>query len=424
MEYHAFRKPKKLKNGKTVHRWYYYYIDETGKQIQKSCGSKIKKREDAETYIRTLPPPQRAVVQHNGTAALDRQYTPPTKNPDMTIAEIAEKMFIPGSAHIKRRQQLNKSVTRETLIANYTFMKHITAVWGKRMLRTIELDEIMNYLFAVDRSPSWKNQYISALNEIYQEAQFLGCKIFKPDFPSIGKIPNKADIFTQDELERFFKKENFSHDFFYLFFLCSLSGGLRLGETRGLRAKQIIFDLGVVIVDGYLKGTGERTTYNKKGSEEHPKLRVVIYPDLTLSLLKSHIEKNNIGPDDYVFTYDDHPLRPEMVDTAFNLALIKIGIAYSKEKLIEKGYWKKGHLIITRDMIPDGRRLIHHSFRYTYITRMRQEMDAENLRKLTGHNSVAQVDYYNRKNLEMLLATIPTAGTAVKALLPPAICNT
>ena len=37
MDYHVFRKPKKIKN-KTVHRWYYYFYDPlTGKKIQKTC---------------------------------------------------------------------------------------------------------------------------------------------------------------------------------------------------------------------------------------------------------------------------------------------------------------------------------------------------------------------------------------------------
>ena len=37
MDYHVFRKPKKIKN-KTVHRWYYYFYDPlTGKKIQKAC---------------------------------------------------------------------------------------------------------------------------------------------------------------------------------------------------------------------------------------------------------------------------------------------------------------------------------------------------------------------------------------------------
>ena len=246
-----------------------------------------------------------------GKVDLTSPYTLPVKNPDMLVEEIANYMFIPGSAHIQRRQQLNKSVTIEALSANRVFMKHIMAVWGKRMLRTLELDEIMSYLFLVDRSPSWKNQYITAFKEIYQEAQFLGCKVHKPDFPAIGKVLNKADIFTEAELERFFKPDNFSHDFFYLFFLCQLSGGLRLGETRAMRGKQIFIDRKAVVVDGYIKKSGIRTTYNKKGSEEKPKLRVVLYPDLTLNLLEAHFQKNSIGMDDYILgTSKNHDLIP------------------------------------------------------------------------------------------------------------------
>ena len=323
--------------------------------------------------------------------------------------------------HVKRRQQLKKSVAEETLCANRVFMTHITAMWGDRMLRTLELDEVMNYLFNVDRSASWKNQYISALNEIYQEAQFLGCKIYKPHFPTIGKTPNKADIYTDNELERLLRPENFKHDFFFLFFLCTLSGGLRVGETRGIRVKQIIFDKKALIVDGFMKSKNTRTVYNKCGTPEHPKLRVVPYPDLTLNLLAAHIEKNALNGDDYVFTYNDRPVSKSMTETAFYTALLNAGITWDKETLKQKGHWKGGHLHVTRGMIPDGRRLVIHSFRYTYVTKMRAELAAEDLQKITGHESTAQVDYYNRRNLERALQAIPDADTAVRSLLPAAV---
>jgi len=54
--YHTFKKPKKLKNGTIVHRWYYYYIDATGKQVQKACRG-CKNRQQAENYIRELGTP-------------------------------------------------------------------------------------------------------------------------------------------------------------------------------------------------------------------------------------------------------------------------------------------------------------------------------------------------------------------------------
>ena len=188
-----------------------------------------------------------------------------------------------------------------------------------------------------------------------------------------------------------------------------------------MRVKQIFFDRKAVVVDGYIKKSGIRTTYNKKGTEDKPKLRVVLYPDLTLNLLEAYIRDSNIGSEDYVFTYEGLPISQSMASTAFNLALVKSGIAWDKETLIKKGHWKGGHLMVTRELIPDGRRLIPHSLRYNYVTRMSEEIDARDLQKLTGHASVEQVNYYNRRNLERLLAKLPDAGMAANALLPQAI---
>jgi len=261
------------------------------------------------------------------------------------------------------------------------------------------------------------------LNEIYQEGQFLGCKVYKPNFPSIGKIPNKADVLTQAEIEQLFKRENFNHDFF-LFFLCALSGGLRSGEVRALRAKQVVFDKKAIIVDGFIKKSGFRTTYNKCGSLEHPKLRVVPLPDLTLSLLDEHIKENSIASDDYMFTYAGRAISESMAKTNFIQGLINAGIAFDRKTLIERGDWKGGHIHKTKNLIPDGRRIVIHSLRYTYVTLMSRHMDAHNLLKLTGHNTAAMVDYYNRTNLEMALAAIPDAFVATSALLPLSIGET
>jgi len=420
---HAFRKLKKRKSGKIVH-CHYYFIDTNGEQVLKSCGTKVRSRQAAEEFIRTLPSLEKsekaakALPQNPAKTGIYAKPPPRIDNPDLIVREITEKMFLPGSMHIRRRQQLKKSLSVESMTVGRVFMNHITTVWGDRMLRSLELDEVMNYLFSVERSGSWKNTYISALNEIYQEAQFLGCKVYKPQFPKIGRELNKADIFSEAELELFFKPENFPHDFF-LFFLCSLSGGLRLGETRGLRVKQIVFDKKAIIIDGFLKDDNKtRTTYNKCGSPEHPKLRVVPYPELTLTLLQDHIQCYSARDDDYIFTYNKRPISKSMAERAFIAALINAGLTWDKETLIKKGYWRCGHVQIKRDLIPDGRKLIPHSLRYTYITRMSRGIDAHNLLKLTGHDSTAMVDYYNRRNLEMALAEIPDAGVAISTLLP------
>jgi integrase len=188
-----------------------------------------------------------------------------------------------------------------------------------------------------------------------------------------------------------------------------------------MRAKQIIFEKKAVIVDGFLKADGRRTVYNKKGSPEHPKLRVVPYPELTLQLLDAHITRHVLQPDDYVFTYNGAPVSSSLAETAFNRALINAGLTPDIDTLKARGIWKGGRVQKKEGFIPDGRRLVPHSLRYTYITRMSRDVDAHNLIKITGHESTIMIDYYNRKNLEMALAAIPRVDAATETLLPKAI---
>ena len=94
MDYHIFRKPKKLKN-KTVHRWYYYFYDPfTGKKIQKAC-SGCKNQAEAYAYVSALSP----------IFAEQR----------VTISTIAKYMFIPESDHVRRLDKLGKSLDIKTL---------------------------------------------------------------------------------------------------------------------------------------------------------------------------------------------------------------------------------------------------------------------------------------------------------------------
>jgi integrase len=107
---------------------------------------------------------------------------------------------------------------------------------------SIETDQVVNYLFTLERSGSWKNRYLSIFGEIYTEAPRYGIKAPRPDFPAFAKNSKKADIFTSPELKLLFTPENFPSPEFFLFFLLSLSGGLRLGEARAVRLKQIMFE--------------------------------------------------------------------------------------------------------------------------------------------------------------------------------------
>jgi hypothetical protein len=212
--YHLFKKPR-VKNGKTIHRWYYYYLA-NGKQIQKSCKCCTTKAE-AEAYIRKLP-------RRSG-------------NNTVLVKTIAETMFIPGSGHMKRRIQLGKPLERSSINEARNKIRRILELWGDRTLESLTVEEVGKYLFSVEKSGSWKLLFLANLKEVYTEAPWYGCTLPLPLFPRFSKKSRKADIFTTEELNKLLVPENFLSGETYLFFLCLLSGGLRLGEAAGIRAK-------------------------------------------------------------------------------------------------------------------------------------------------------------------------------------------
>lgn len=398
MDYHVFKKPVKGAKGRIINRWYYYYTDADGKMIQKVCKN-CRNRSDADNFIRTLPPLTKDVMQ----------------NP--IIRDVAAEMFIPGSDHVDRRRQLGKSVTLETLTDARGYTEAIIGQWGDFAVRDITPDAVIRYLFTVRRSGSWKNRYISIFKEVIREAAQQGCKITVPQFLNFARNSKQADIFSSDELSAFFKPENFPNSQYFIFFLLILSGGLRLGEARAIRAKQILFDKKALIIDGFCKKDGERTTYNKKGTPEHPKLRAVWLPDFTLGILAEYMTPLALMPDDFVFTSAGRPLRQETAEMVFARALVNAGISYSKDSLIKMGFWKKGKITKKAAAVPGGRKLVPHSLRYTYVSRMRCELSAKELMPMTGHVSEAQVEYYNRQGIEEVLLSLPEAEAALAGLL-------
>jgi integrase len=169
-----------------------------------------------------------------------------------------------------------------------------------------------------------------------------------------------------------------------------------MGEARGLRPKQILFDRKALIVDGFVKADGTRTNYNKKGTEEHPKLRIVPLPDITLSLLKEHIAEHGVAEDDFIFKGQKEPEKPI---TAF----------YVHDNL--KRIMEKAGIEI------NGRRLIVHSFRFTYVTFMRRELPAETVMKLVGHTTIGMTEYYNKRLIDETLSGLAGADTAIAKLI-------
>jgi integrase len=320
------------------------------------------------------------------------------------IRDIAKDMYIPGGDHVNRLEQLGRIYDVDTIVDARRYIKLIIEEWGDRSLASIDPTEITTHLFNKQRGGQWKNRYKKIFSEIYDVAKWQKLKIPKPQFDHFAIRAKKADVLTTAELKRLFVPENFFSEMFYIMFLLCLSGGLRLGEVRAIKRKQIFFEHKALVVDGFCKRDGRRTTYNKKGSPENPRLRVTMLPSLTLERLSYHITQNSIGDEDYLFTETEgKPLTQDRAEYVFERALIKANIVDNSKMKTE-----------TKN---EKRKLVCHSLRYTYVTRMRRELPAETVMKMVGHLSVEQTDYYtNRRALDESIAGLIGANAAADNL--------
>ncbi|QTQ15238.1 hypothetical protein [Treponema parvum] len=94
LNYHIFKKSIQSKD-KIVHKWYCYWNDPiTGVMHQKVCKG-CKTQVEAYAFVSALPP----LFQEK----------------KITIAKIAEWMYIPGGAYLERMEKLRKAYAIETL---------------------------------------------------------------------------------------------------------------------------------------------------------------------------------------------------------------------------------------------------------------------------------------------------------------------
>lgn len=386
--YHIFKKSVQSK-GKTVHKWYCYWNDPvTGVMHQKVCKG-CKTQAEAYAFVSALPP---LFVEEK-----------------ITIAKIAEWMYIPGSTHLERMKKLGKQYTYETLKCKRGLLDIFLAKFGDMELKDLTVPMVIDFLTKDPHSGSWKNNFLTVVGEVYAEAPFMGLPyIPAPQFPKFRRNSIKKDVFTTDELNILFDESlwiNLSstkyanhpqfdegHKAIYLMFLCCIKCGLRIGEAIGARVNQFLFDQGMFVVDGFYRHNQLlRTTYNKCGSDEDRKIRVTPLPEDFAIIIQKYIAENNLSGDDFVFQRYNKPIRKWLAEEWFRRAVVSSGI---KTK---------------------NRVLTPHSLRYTYITRMRRDVAGETVQKIAGHTSLAMTDHYTRAAIpEMVEAVKPAVEAANK----------
>ena len=389
MDYHIFKKPTQSK-GKTVHKWYYYFVDPVSrKKIQKVCKN-CKTQAQAYSFVFALPP----LIQEKKT----------------TLNDICEWMYFPGGPHLERMSKLGRTYDILTLKDKHNLLEIFLKEFGELELKDITIPLATDFLSSFNRSGSWKNNFLTVIRDIYAEAPFHGVPYIPcPAFPNFIRNSKKKDIFTKEEMKalfnesvwlqvsdkRYAKHPQFDegHKAIYLMFLVAANCGLRIGEAIGIKVKQFLFDQKVLVVDGYFKHTTLiRTTYNKCGSEDNQKIRVAPLPDIILNILQNYFKAQGLGPEDYAFQRYGKPIRNWLAEVWFKKAVEVAGINVGK------------------------RILTPHSLRFTYITRLRQNVAGETVQKIAGHTTLDMTNYYTIPDLAEMVAAVQPAVDAANEL--------
>lgn len=338
--YHVFKKAIQSK-GKIVHKWYCYWNDPvTGVMHQKVCKG-CKTQAEAFAFVSALPP-----LFHEEK---------------ITIAKIAEGMYIPGGTYLERMRKLGKTYTIETLKSKRFMLTIFVEKFGKLELTDLTVPMVIDFLADDAHSGSWKNNFLTVVGDVYAEAPFMGLPYISPPvFPKFKRNSSKKDVFTTNELNVLFDEQlwielsnakyakhsqfNEGHKAIYLLLLCCIECGLRLGEAIGTRVNQFLFTEGMFVVDGFYKHNQLiRTNYNKCGSEDDKKIRVVPLPTDFGKIIQKYIQEKNLDNNDYVFQRYNKPIRKWLAEEWFRRAVKQSGI-------------DAGNRILTP-----------HSLRYTYI---------------------------------------------------------
>jgi len=381
-KYHLFKKARQGKN------FYYYWYQQGNERVFKACGRACTDKREAVAYLEQL-------------LKIDLTETKRKSNlSSITINDFAKDMFTEGAHHLARWAAKGKVLKQQTINQH---RRHLTGYllpkFGKQKFSEITPTAVEDFLLEQRLSNSCRNTIIYTLKLIMREARRSGIIEMVPEFEPFKRNGRRQDTLSSEELTALFpydekelieiwkrpddmrKEQPEIALMFGTLFCVAVSAGLRSGEVRALHRDQISFANSGLVIDRAVDDLGQIGAL-KKATEEDPRSRAVIIPEITLKMLKRWLDRAPECPQypGLVFSYRGKPIANYYILDRFRFGLDKLGIDYEK------------------------RRLTVHCLRYTYNTRMRTLLSEQVLREFVGHRSISMTDHYDRPILLERLA--------------------
>ena len=357
------------RNGKKVKAWYYWFYDENGKQVRKSCGQNGKPcltKRDAEYFLSNLPDEE------------------PEKKSIITFNNYCKGFYNPDSLFLKKQAARGYKYQPNSIYQKNLYLTKFLEVFGQTDVKTLTVGSVENWLIAMECSNSVKNNILAVIDEI--EGELYSERII--DNPihikHFKRNTNEKGIFTLQEIATLFpsdydsliktwrvrptEKENDIYSFATAIYTL-ISTGMRSSEIRALQWNQFIRS-DAILINAMIDSNDERVNRLKKWTDDNKKWRVTVLPDRTVKMIDLlRIDKSD---DDFVFVYENKPLTTAFLLDHFKCALNKNGIDCK------------------------GRNITIHSCRFTYNSLVRGEISGDDLRLMVGHTDERMTEYYDK----------------------------
>jgi integrase len=382
-KYHLF---KKSRQGKT---FFYYWHQQGSERIFKACGRACTEKWEAVAFLENL-------LKQELTEAKRK-----SKLSSMTINDFAKDMFIEGAPHLIRWAAKGKILKRQTISQH---RRHLTGyllpMFGKYRFSEVTPTAVEDFLLEQRLSNSCRNTILYTIKLVMREARRSGIIDMVPEFEPFKRTGRRQDVLSSEELTALFpydekelteiwkrpdgmrKEQPEIGLMFGTLFCVTVSAGLRSGEVRALHKDQISIANSGLVIDRAVDDLGQIGLL-KKATEEDPRSRAVIIPEITIKMLERWLDRAPECPEypGLVFSYRGKPIANYYILDRFRFGLDKLKIDHEK------------------------RRLTVHCLRYTYNTRMRTLLSEQVLREFVGHRSVSMTDHYDRPILFERLAS-------------------
>jgi len=281
-------------------------------------------------------------------------------------------------------------------------INHLLPRFGDKLItaiRVVDIEQFMDDIIAQGYGSTTLKNILNALSAVFSEAYRTEIipsnpmdrvKRRIPRYQRKGTLPYEVirRLFIQDEIHDVWR-DNLQH---FLFCLTALVTGMRQGEIQALRWNDIKND--------HIELQYRWDRKYGLSSPKYDSIRTIPIPSFLKQLYDglSTISTSSNEFSDFIFfgKKKGKPIDHKVINNALYYALNQIGIDTTERIKLN---------------------ITFHSFRHTFVSLMRNNIDDSQLQQLTGHKSEDMIDHYMHFSMDNLGGVIPIQDKIFSSLL-------